>query len=79
MSLLAVAEEAAVAAGGLLRERFEAGVERVDDPQQRVVGSLAASLLTQDGVLGAPRGQHLADRGLRGEVGLGHEVGRRAL
>ena len=28
MSLLAVAEEAAIAAGGLLRERFEAGAER---------------------------------------------------
>jgi myo-inositol-1(or 4)-monophosphatase len=28
VSLLAVAEEAAVAAGELLRERFEAGVER---------------------------------------------------
>ena len=28
MSLLAVAEEAAIAAGELLRERFEAGVER---------------------------------------------------
>ena len=28
MSLLAVAEEAAIAAGALLRERFEAGVER---------------------------------------------------
>ena len=67
MSLLAVAEEAAVAAGELLRERFEAGVERAlrtkSTPTDLVFGLAMQgalppgdSLLVQGGLTPASRG-----------------------
>ena len=60
-------------------EEVDRAVERVDDPAHAARARVVAALLPQHAVVRAGGGDPLADQVLGGVVGLGDEVGRRAL
>ena len=60
-------------------EEVDGAVERVDDPAHAARALAVAALLPQDAVVGPGGRDPLADQPLGVVVGLGDEVGRRAL
>ena len=69
MSLLAVAEEAAIAAGALLRERFEAGVERALRTKSTPTDLVSAADLAAEAAIREVLTERRPDDAVLGEEG----------